>query len=457
MNARILSLACMELLKLQLLASYGFLALGRAFPFAASSLAFFASILLAGGLKRAGGLRVFVQLLFHLFAFSLFYLGTFALYSGSGFFPASIFAGITADPLAAAVVLVALGTFWLRGIWLEAAPPTHVFVVARFDEGLLEFLIVLIMAAVIMVENPQADAFAVPYFIFSLLALGISRFRSAQRGGFRAGGKRAVLISAAAAFTLAAYGVVRLVPALGAPARKAAASLGAFTLGILKYIEIFLVWLFKPRSGRPFFVADDSVHLQAPLPESAEGGYSLFGTIVMWIVMGILGCIILFLLALLVVSIVRILAKRSPKPAGHPRRLGAGKWLLAFLTHLSRIFAAPFLRRRRARAYSPAQAAYIRLLACGRAGGIPRAANETPREFASRLELCFPESATGAKLIVEALEAEIYGAHILPEEALKAVKWASGKLKPMGFLRARAVHSLTRKRRQEPPVCTIPS
>ena len=446
MNSSLPSLACMEILKLQLLASYAFLALGRPLPFVSTSAAFLAAIFLSGGLKRVGGLRKITRILIHLAAFALCLLASFALFRSPGMSLASAFSGMAADPSAMYATLAVMGVFWLRAIWLEAVPRSHEFTIARFDEGLAEFLLVLIMAAVVEVENPIAGAIVVPYFAFSILALGISRLRTARRGGFQGRGRWAVLVSSAAGFGLAAWGILRLVPALGAPARRAAASLGAAALGILKFFEMLIVWLFRPRPGRPMAAADEANYLRASTPEAAEGGYSTFATIIMWLVLGLLAFVALLLLAILITNLVRLLARRSPKAAGKPRRPGAGKWLGAFLRRLSRIFTTFLLRRRRLRGYSPALSAYARLLACGRAGGVRRKASETPREFAARLESLFPGPAAGADLIVRALESEIYGASPPGRNALTALKAARARLMPLGFLLARLAMAIPRHR-----------
>jgi hypothetical protein len=170
-------------------------------------------------------------------------------------------------------------------------------------------------------------------------------------------------------------------------------------------------------------------------------------TIVLWLVVALLVLVVLFLLALLVVSLVRYFSRRGPKAPARSRAPRRAGWLVSALKRLAEAWTAFLSRLARRRGFSLAQAAYSRLLACGKAGGVRRAANETPREFASRLCGRFPKAAAEAGLVVGILETEAYGLRTQPEAVLTALRGASARLSPLRFLAARLARRLSSGRK----------
>lgn len=410
MKASLLFLSAMELLKLQFIASFCFLALGMPFPFLPASILFFLALVLSRFLRRRG-MRVFFFFLLELVAFAICFVAVYSVFKGGDFDLATLLPRNDAEALSFFAVLASLALFWIRAAWLETRKADHEFCAARFDEGLALFLMGLSIAALVKVENPLIGGLALPYFLFAILALGSSKNEGAHRGGIAKASRGTMVAWAAIVFALAGIGVVALVPALTEPARQAAGALKGASLSLLKMLGAILEWLFRAR--RPTF-ADKSSPLSAPPPPPPpEGKESQFSAILMWIVLAIAGAFILFLLGYLLLQLFRLLTGRVKKPVDEAGRADPWQWLKALFDALARIFSrlAAFARRKRGRR-SVAIETYGRLLAGGRAGGAARRPNETPREYARRLAAAFPDTAGAAgraAFIAEALENEVYG------------------------------------------------
>lgn len=413
MRVSLFFLAAMELIKLQLLGYYVFFAFGKSFPFAAASLGFFLSLILGRALRRKG-MRVVFFALFEILGFSVFFITLYASYNAMS-------ANVTTAPrnngeaITFISMLIVGAVFWLRAAWIEAKKADHEFYANRFDEGIALFLAAFLMVAILRVEAPLPGRLVIPYFIFGMLALGLSKSESAQRGGLKPLTRRAMVISATLVFVLTAAALLLVVPALTEPARRAAESLKSASLSLLKLIESFLTWLF--RAGPPRFAAQadgGGQILNAP-PVEADGA-SPFSTILMWAFLGIAGIFVAILFGYLMIGLFRFLASRTKKPVDDRKGLSIIDWLKAFrgsmmaaLSRLTVFFARMAEDARRRRGHSPALAAYARLMAMGRAAGIPRTRCESPREYARRLAASCPVSAGQAAFIVEAVEKEAYG------------------------------------------------
>jgi hypothetical protein len=129
----------------------------------------------------------------------------------------------------------------------------HEFTALRFDEGIVLFMLSLFFVALLKLDNPVPGRLAIPFFVFGILALGISNADQGRRGGLSARSKGAMVAAAAGFFILGALGLALLIPSLLEPARKAAAGLKGASLSLLNIVAAILLWLFsrKGRRGPP--------------------------------------------------------------------------------------------------------------------------------------------------------------------------------------------------------------
>lgn len=434
MNAVLPFVALMELLKLQVLASYGFLAIGRPLPFALASLAFILAVALDRFLRRTGMRAIFYGF-FHALCLAVSFLAIYASYRGRPFDLGALIPRNDGELLGYFSVLAACAIFWIRAAWLGGKALDHAFCVARFDEGLAEFLLAFSLSALVQVKYSFPGRLVIPYFLFGILALGLSKSEGGRKGGLSRRSGKASLVPVAAAFVLAAIGLIFLVPALTEPARLAAISLKSASRGLWRYVIAFLVWLFGDGPARISSNANGGDgRVAAPPPEVNEGSGGLFATIIMWCFIIVAAAFVLALLAYLLSLLFRRLATRVARgdASNHPF---LPLWLRAFVLACARFFSrltSAFSRRGEKR--SEALAAYARFLSCGRSAGAVRKRSETPREYARRLTLAFPHAATKADFVAEALEKEIYGGEKLDEATERRLAKIRRRLHPKSFL-----------------------
>ncbi|MHB0897708.1 MAG: hypothetical protein ACYC1A_09200 [Spirochaetales bacterium] len=438
MKATLWLLGAMELLKLHFIVSYGFLAVGGAFPYLPATLAFFLSMALSRFLRRKGMRLIFFAFI-EMIAFAAVFVGMYSMYRGEAFDPGAILPRNDAELVTFISMLTASALFWFRALWLEAQKVDHEFCALRFDEGIALFLMGLSISALVRVENTFPARLAIPYFLFAILALGSSKNESARRGGLSRNSRKAMVAGAAIVFVVAAIGVILLVPALTEPARQAAGALKGASLKLLAMIGDFLDWLFKAR--RPTFADRSEVGGAPPPPPRGAGDESPFSAIVMWIVLGIAGAFILGMIGYLLFELFRLLAGRTKKPVDEAGRFDPLAWLKAFFRAIARLAALllGFGRRRRGRRRAALEA-YAGLLAGGRAAAAARKANETPREYARRLAATFPNTAGTAgraAFIAQEVEREVYGGAAGDSAAAAQLREMRRKLRVRSFIAER--------------------
>jgi hypothetical protein len=194
-------------------------------------------------------------------------------------------------------------------------------------------------------------------------------------------------------------------------------------------IAAILVWLFS-RKGPPRFaeISDSSAAAPSIAEEIGQQGMS---AVLMWILVAVLILVATAVLALLIAMLIRILSGKTRQSPTRPKGRPLGALLRAFLRAVREFFRRLERRLGRRRGLSPALEAYRRVLAAGRAGGAPRAATETPREYALRLEARFEAAKNRALPIVAEVEKEAYGPGAARRELGKQAA-GPGPQKPLG-------------------------
>lgn len=430
MKASLVFLAAMDLMKLLLLASYAFQAFGNilslsgAFSYAFASLAFFFSLALSRFLRRKN-MRIVWFALIELAAFAFSFAAIYSSFQGAGLDLVALLPRNDGDSASYLFVLTIIAAFWLRAAWLEAQKADHEFCAARFDEGIALLLAAFLLTALTHVENPFPSRLVIPFFLFGILALGMSKSEGANRGGLSPKSRRAMVASVAVIFVLAGAGILLLVPALTEPARQAVAALKRASVPVLRMILDILQWLFRERRAKFGALRQDGDAI-SPNPSPAMDEQPA-NPVVMWIVMGVMGLFALSLLGFLIVQLLRLLASRTKKVTDDPGSRSIFSWLKAFFHALAGVILriGGFIARQLSRSgYGSATLAmYTRLLSVGRFAGLPRKPCETAREYSLRLAATFPASAGQAAFITETVEREVYGG--LAVDAPSAARLAS--------------------------------
>ncbi len=407
----VLFTALMEVLVLQVAAAYVFLLARRPLPFASSSLGFLAAFAVAGAFRARGGLTLY-RVLSHAVGLAAFFLFLYADFRGTSVAALDFSFGAGLDSVSFVLVAIAAAVFWLRGERLGRLPPDHLEIVTRFDKGLGLFLGGFTISALVGYGNDGPARLVVPYFLFGILALGLSRSGKERRGGLERPSARATLATAAGVFMIAAAGVYALMPVLFDPAARAGQAVVGALDAIRPYAEAFLRWLFGAgRAGAAAPAPATNGSAIGPPQELEETGplARLIASILMWVLGIAAGAVLLALAAYLLAKLFTYLGTRVEGE----RKAGGGflpDWLRRAILACARLAARlqeALAERRRKR--SPAAAAYKRLLSCGRRAGLPRRGSETPREYAARLAAAFPRSARDAAFVADAAGSELYG------------------------------------------------
>jgi len=424
MQAAILFLAPMEMLKLYMLAAFAFKALNLPLPLLAPSLAFLAALTLGLIMRMVGGRRIWLplaQLLgLGLTLLALYRTGLGARWDGSAnryFFSEAILGG----------------TFWLRGAWLAKKDHTHAFCLARFEEGVAVYLAVFFISISIGTDSTNALGSSLAFFLCGILALGTSKARPTAAGGF-AGSKRGTpLFLVAVGFLAAAASLFSVARELQRSAEQARIALKT---GALEFIRIFgalLDRLFTIRRSTATAGQDsgDTLYRMAEREAPAD---SLFARILFAAFAVILAAVVLTILVVLLVWILRALRALASERTVPADLSFMPAWLRAFVRGCARfILRLSQLHARRKKRGTAARTAYARLLACGRAAAAPRRHTETAREYASRLSRLAPRAATQAHFIVQSLEQEVYGTTVTNAATTARLVAARASLHPYWF------------------------
>lgn len=442
--------AFMDLIVLHVLASYCFLAVGRAFPVWPGSL----SLFLALAVSRAGresGMRVATYALLNVGGLFLSLGAAYLVFCGPLSSPEALVPQGGRAILEGLLVLAWSATFWLRGERLGRKKADHAFCVSSLDKGLALILAVLSVAALLRVSNPFAEKLSPPYLFFAVLALSSSKREGSSPGNLVHGSGNGGMVRLAFSFALASAGVLLLVPALMEPARRTALAMRRAWRAAEPWLLEFLRWLFS--SGRKSSAAADAASAvrDAGVPsvsEASELGHTL-GRIAVYVLCAAASLAMLVFLAYGLAALIRALSGRMKKDGDGPGLSSFPAWLKDALRRLAGLFSwlGSLLSRRRHR--SAAVAAYARYLACGKGAGLRRGNGETPREYAVRLRQAFPRSAGKADYVVEALQREVYGGQTLDPSTERRLIRIRGTLSPISF-QAERLKRLSGKRRQIP-------
>jgi hypothetical protein len=335
------------------------------------------------------------------------------------------------------MVLIFALLFWLSGVALARRSPAYLSICTRFDLGVAAFFCLLFIKFLLLVKGgievrASAPEFLMfPFFIFSLLAVGLARNSSKAQRDFLAG-YRGVGILATFIVVVLAFGaglVLLFMPYLSAAAeagygvlKSAAGPLGPILVRVLRFVFIGSRLRQEPSSSS---LGGGESEFMAP---GGDGWWSqTLETVLEWglLVLGVLMAI--FLCALGTRYLLRWLFSRTPR--GERIRI---RWdlLLLWARRVWLDFAMGLHKAvQRLKGYGDAVQFYRALLKWGRRSGLPHLLSETPAEYGSRLRKQFPPLTGEIEGIVEAFNLVVYGEVELDDERTTLIKLAWKRLR----------------------------
>ncbi len=418
--------------------------LHRPFPFP-EALGTFGLAAVLTFLSEGKGWRIIEVLLIQVFGFAVAALRTlYVAYSSpySFFSPNWIEAFFTMprtplDWIILVLIFILAFLFWISGVSLASRPASYSTLCSRFDLGLAAFFVLFLAKFLILekaqgaVDTSSSSFFLFPFFLFSLLGIGLVRNWSAASKDFLPGYRGIGVISS---FTLVVLlfgaGLVLLfLPYLTWSAevgysilKTVAKPLGPILVSVLRFLFM---------GGKIRQEASSSRGETSPAPSSSPAETSWWSDflekILGWGLMGILALLLLVVCGIALFYLLRWLFSRTSARARSraPRRLFplSVERLWTFLLSCWQALG------RQVKGYQRAFELYGALLTWGRHSGLPHFLSETPREYGIRLKGRFPALKREIDLIVEAFNLEVYGEIILNEERSAAVRLAFRRLR----------------------------
>ncbi|MBN1254466.1 MAG: DUF4129 domain-containing protein [Deltaproteobacteria bacterium] len=337
------------------------------------------------------------------------------------------------------LILFIVILFWVGGVVLARKPRDYFNLCARFDLGVCFFLVLFLTSFLIRVkggttiQDPLTEPLLFSFFLFSVLGIALARNQSHAHREFLPGYKGiGVMLSFTLVVLLFGAGVLSfLLPYLTVIAQAgygvikvASKPLGLVIVSILRFLLI-------PRKMR------DALPPTSGTEDTDQGSLDLdsgwwsgsIGEILRYVIIGLGGLIGLILVVLLLWLLCTWLFSRTSRG----RRPNVRFDIRNVFSLLIAILKACFLFCRNViknitglmkHEERGAIQLYTALLRWGHRSGVPRFANETPREYGSRLKLRFPALKREITSIINAFSQTVYGGIVLKHQRLTLAQTA---------------------------------
>jgi hypothetical protein len=321
------------------------------------------------------------------------------------------------------VILFFALLFWVGGVTLALRSTAYLTVCTRFDLGVAAFFCLVLVKFLLLVKGgidiqdftPELLFF--PFFVFSLLSIGMARNQSSAQRDFLSGYQgigvivtfAVVVLSFGAGLLLLFLPYLRVAAEIGYGVLKsAAAPLSPILVAIVRF-------LFMHSRSRPETASSSLGSDQTELVSSTESGWwtELFEKIFIWGFVGLGVMIALIVCGLGIWFLFRWLFSRTAM--SEKKQI---QWSVIF-SWAAHLFTSLLLCWGTivhwATGYRTAIQLYSALLAWGRHSGLPHFLSETPTEYGVRLGNQFPTVSREIGLIAETFNKEVYG-EIVPDE-----------------------------------------
>lgn len=328
--------------------------------------------------------------------------------------------------------------FWVGGVTLAKRKTAYSTLCARFDLGIAAFFALFLIKLLfwakggIKLEDPISLRLVFPFFVFSLLAIGLVRNQHTTPRDFLPGyqGIGVILSFTVVVFLLGTGLVLFFLPYLTLSAEAGYVILKTVARPIGYIFVAVIRFLYMPNIDRPETPSPPPrPSLGDSIRPAGGGGWwtEQLEKILGWVLGGFTGFFTLFVLGAVIYLIVRWLFSKSSLS---PKRQGS--WdLISLWAESLRIFLFSCWRSivHGWKGYERAVPIYTALLRWGRHSGLPRFLSETPREYGTRLQDRFPTLQREIDSIIEALNREVYGEMTLEKQELDLACYAWGRLR----------------------------
>jgi hypothetical protein len=325
------------------------------------------------------------------------------------------------------LILIWTLLFWIGGCAQAGRPRAYFTVCARFDIGLAAFFCLFIAKLVLLdkggikVDDPLSSALVFPFFLLSLLAIGMARIEHKTHKVYLPGYRGIGIIATFMTTVILSTGAVILffLPLLTAVAGTGYGALKSGAGFVLPVIERVLRYVFMGRGGVREEHAGNS-----PTPSEWDTLFSVNGPwmefiekIMKW---GIKGFAVLLLLAafgFIMFYLIKWLLSKTARARGDTEETQRTvPWFLRLWMALVSLYRGLLLS---IRGYRKAAELYAVLMGWGQRSGFAHFMHETPLEFGARLDKYFPRLKTEIDVIISAFNSEVYGEATTSGEGMK--------------------------------------
>lgn len=330
--------------------------------------------------------------------------------------------------------------FWGGGMRLAWRPLDYDTICARFDRGLVAFLVLLLVKFMFTVRGdiriaaPVFEYLIFTFFIFSLLAIGLVRNRTTTAvrdfiPGYQGVG---VILGFTVVVVLLCAGLTFFcLPFLTMTAERSYVVLKAAAQPMGSLFMIIVRFIFGDPDDWTGKIPDKPPAKIPKLDSAVQHSWWMeyFGRIMAWGVWVLLALVLLLILGICTYFFVQWLFSKTDFEAGqaHPRYpLALEKlrlWLLDRWQKITRSVKGCLV------GFRGAVPIYSALRKWGRRSGLPSFISETPAEYGWRLQQRFPLLKQEIALIIEAFQAEVYGGINLTYRQLAATSAAWLKIR----------------------------
>ena len=333
------------------------------------------------------------------------------------------------DPLEwVTLILVLIWTllFWIGGCAQARRPRAYFTICARFDIGLAAFFclflakLVLLEKGGIKVDDPLSSALIFPFFLLSLLAIGVARNENKVHKVYLPGYRGFGIIATFMVTVILSAGAVILffLPFLTAVAGTGYRALKVGAGFVLPIVERVLRYAFMGRSVR------EEPASSSPKPGEWGSLFSMNGPwmefiekVMKWGIKGLAVLLLFVTFGIIVFYLIKWLLSRTTRAQGEiEETFKVAPWFLRLWNGLVLLYKRLLLS---IRGYRKAAELYAVLLAWGQRSGLGRFIHETPLEFGARLNKYFPRLKPEVDVIVSAFNTEVYGEVNMSGEGMK--------------------------------------
>jgi hypothetical protein len=326
--------------------------------------------------------------------------------------------------------------FWTGGVTLARKAIAYSKICSRFDLGVAAFFLLFITQFILLiqggfkVEDPISPLLIFPFFIFSLLAIGLVRNQTAASRDFLPGyqGIGVILSFTVAVFLFGTGLILFFLPYLTLAAETGYTLLKTAAKPLAPVLVSILRFLFMSGAIRPENPSPSGKEPTGDLISSAESSWwmELIEKILGWVFGGLLGLFVLIITVVALFFLFRWLLSRAPVSQKRQTTSHLISWWMERL----RIFLVSFWKWiiRKIKGYKGAVQLYMALQKWGSHSGLPPLLSETPIEYGLRLKSRFPSLKGEIGLIIEAFNQEVYVETTLSERQWVEAKSAWGRL-----------------------------